>query len=130
MQITVVGNIGRDAEQKVTRNGKIFTTFSVAHTPRVKKDGEWVDGETVWFKVTSWNNLPEIMLTQGSRVIVTGDFKQESYEKDGQTRSVNSLTAEAVGILVSPVREVEPAREWPTQTADDGWAVVSDDTPF
>jgi len=125
--ITVVGNLGKDAEVKQTRAGKTFTTFTLAYTPREKRDGEWVDGETMWFKVTVWSLLPEVLLNKGVRVMVTGTFKQETYEKDGQSRTVNAITATAVGSVVPAVRE--DAGQPVLPVVSDDWT-ASDDTPF
>jgi single-strand DNA-binding protein len=84
--ITISGNLGRKAEVRKTKSGIPVTTLALAHTPREKRDGEWVDGETLWFKVTVWSELPEVIYDKGARVIVSGELAQETYEKDGVTR--------------------------------------------
>ena len=50
-QISVVGIIGKDPELKEFTEFSIVS-FPVAYTPREKKNNEWVDGETVWFRVS------------------------------------------------------------------------------
>ena len=127
--ITVTGNLSRDAEVKQTRNGKTLTTFSIGHTPREKRDGEWTNGETMWFKVTYWGELPGVFLSTGSKVMVTGSFKQESYDKDGTTRWSNIITAESVGSLLLPVRNDASVYTPTSSVVPDTW-LETDDTPF
>jgi single-strand DNA-binding protein len=130
ISITVSGNLGRDAEIKQTRNGKTYTSFNMAHTPREKKDGEWQNGETVWFRVTYWGELPAVFLSTGSKVLVSGDFKQETYDKDGVTRTVNAITADKIGSLIDPVRQGDSGGFVQSTPVTNGWLEVSDDTPF
>ena len=57
--ISIVGNVGSDAEMKLTPNGHKVTSFSVAVTPRNQKNGDWADGETMWFRCFVWGeNAP------------------------------------------------------------------------
>jgi single-strand DNA-binding protein len=130
IQITIPGNLGREAEVKQTRNGKTLTTFNMAYTPREKKDGEWQNGETMWFRVTYWGELPAVFLQTGSKVLVSGSFKQESYEKDGVTRLVNSVTADKIGSLIDPVRQSDSGGFTQSTPVSNGWLEISDDTPF
>lgn len=69
-QITIIGNLGRDPEQRFTPDGKPVTNFSVA-TSRKYKDTE----ETTWFRVSTWDKQAEACnqyLRKGSKVFVTG----------------------------------------------------------
>lgn len=68
--ITIIGNLGRDPEQRFTPDGKPVTNFSVA-TSRKYKDTE----ETTWFRVSTWDKQAEACnqyLRKGSKVFVTG----------------------------------------------------------
>jgi single-strand DNA-binding protein len=54
--VTVKGNLGSDPELKYVKTGRgdtALVTFSLAHTPRERKGDEWVEGETIWFRVTT-----------------------------------------------------------------------------
>jgi single-strand DNA-binding protein len=130
IQINVTGNLGREAEVKETRNGKTYTVFSIGHTPREKRDGEWTDGETIWFRVTYWGELPAVMLGTGTSVTVTGELKQESYDKDGVTRTSLAITAQTVGLIIKPVRAPSAANSFSPAPADHGYLPAGDDTPF
>jgi single-strand DNA-binding protein len=128
--ITITGNLGRDAEVRYTKSGKPVSSFSMGHTPRVKSGDEWVDGETLWFKVTVWDNLPEIIFTKGAGVIVTGELRQESWENEaGETRTGLTIVASSVGLIhrVMPLPETTApsAQVWPAANY-----IPNEDTPF
>lgn len=97
--ITVIGNLGQDAEVKTLPSGKTITTLNIAYTPRNKKNDEWVDGETVWFRATVWHELPSLVYSKGAKVIVTGQLTQSTYtNKEGVEKTSLEIRAENVGI--------------------------------
>jgi single-strand DNA-binding protein len=134
--LTITGNLGRDVEIRQTKQGKWVSNLTVAVTPREKKNGEWTDAETIWFKVTLWDNLPEILYTKGSKVIVSGELYQETYEKDGT--SIKSLVIKAD--TVAKVERYDRSESAPQSdqfkqpTATQDWSTptsnLSDNTPF
>lgn len=98
---TLVGNLTADPEVRFTQSGKAVCDFTVAVTPRVFRDGEWADGDTLFMRCSLWGvpgeNAAE-SLYRGDRVIVTGRIKQRSFEtKEGEKRTVVELDAEEVG---------------------------------
>lgn len=133
---TITGNLGRDVENRVTKSGKNVASLSLGTTPRIKHNGEYVDGETIWVSVTVWDNLPEMLFSKGQLVMVTGQVRQNSYEKDGVTKQRLEIIADNIGIVHRTKRESQadnpwPAatNEWPSSTASDSVA-VDDDMPF
>lgn len=108
--ISIVGNIGSDPEMKLTPNGYNVTSFSIASTPRSQKNGEWFDGETMWFRCFVWGeNAPAaaISIHKGQKVFVDGRFKIVSYTtKDGEVRNSNEVTVDKYGLV--PPRIPEP----------------------
>lgn len=50
--VSFTGNLGTDVEMKIGEGWR-GARFRVAHTPRVMRQGEWVDGTTTWMSVTS-----------------------------------------------------------------------------
>jgi single-strand DNA-binding protein len=96
--LTVVGNLAADPELRFTPSGDAVANFSVASTPRVFKNNEWVDGETLWMRCAVWKEQAEGVaeLTKGTRVVVTGKLKQRSYEKDGVNHTVIEMEADEV----------------------------------
>jgi single-strand DNA-binding protein len=124
--ITIEGFLGKPAEARITASGKHVTNLTVAHTPREKRDGEWVNGETIWFIVPVWDNLPAIMFDKGTRVTVTGQLTQRSYEHEGVTRVNLEIKNATVGI-VHRFNKTEPT---PPQTTEWSQLPVEDEMPF
>jgi single-strand DNA-binding protein len=102
-QVVIVGNLTRDPELRYTPNGAALVKLGVAVSRRVKDDatGQWRDAETSFFNVTAWRTLAENVaesLTQGSRVVVVGRLRTNSWETpEGEKRSVVEIEAEEVG---------------------------------
>lgn len=104
-KVTLVGNMGRDAETRYTPNGKMNVAFSMA-TSEKYNDVE----TTTWWNVTAWGRLAEILdglsakgaMGKGTLVLVEGNPKQREYQKDGQTRQSLDVNAQDVLILRAP----------------------------
>lgn len=100
--ITIIGNLTADPELRFTPAGAAVASFTVASTPRVfdKPSGEWRDQEALFMRCSLWRQPAENLcesLTRGARVIVSGQLKQRSFEKDGQKRSVVEMDVEEIG---------------------------------
>ena len=79
--VIICGRLGKDPEMKYTPTGSAVTTFSVAVGRKVKELEE-----TEWFNVVLWEKLAETAgqyLTKGREVIIQGEMKTRSWDKDG-----------------------------------------------
>ncbi len=107
--VTVVGNLGNDAEFKKTPAGTPVTSFNLANTPRKQKGGEWTNGDTTWFRVFVWNNDAAgaaTSLKKGDKVIVTGRLQFSSYtDKEGKEHKNVEINADTVGVVPKYVPE-------------------------
>lgn len=94
MSSTYVGNLTRDPELKFLNDGKALVNFSIA-VSRGTGDKEY----TSYFDCVAFGSLAENIadLKKGTRLVVSGSFRQERYEKDGQKREKVTLTADHVG---------------------------------
>lgn len=104
--ITVTGNVGTDPELKFYngKNNQQFgvCSFSLAYTPRENKNGEWVDGEPIWFRVSVVGRDAEVAteLAKGDKVLVVGAFKQSTYTtKSGETKTGLEIKADSFAIV-------------------------------
>lgn len=126
--ITVTGNLGNDPELRQTPNGAWVTSFSIANTPRVKKNNDWQDGETIWFRCFVWGKDATGAaneLRKGSRVVVTGRFNVESWtDKENNLQKTLQINCDSYGIV--PKNVAEPAvtnNDKPIEDPiDDPWA--------
>ena len=107
MLVTVIGNLGSDPELKFVKTARGDTavvSFSVAYTPRERKGTDWVEGETIWFRVTQWGEKAEALvdgLRKGDSVIVYGTQKQSTFKgRDGLEKQALEITATAIGLII------------------------------
>ena len=108
-QVTIVGNLTRDPELRYTPNGAAVVKLGVAVSRRVKDEsGQWKDADTSFFDVTAWRSMAENIaetLTQGTRVVVVGRLRTNSWETaEGERRSKVEIEAD----------EVAPSLRWAT----------------
>ena len=76
--ITLAGNIGKNAELRKTGSGDQVAGFSLA-----VNDGFGDKQRTLWFDVSIWGKRAETlapMLTKGGKVCVTGDLSTREHE--------------------------------------------------
>lgn len=111
--IQIVGRVGADPELKFTPAGKPVLNVSVAQTARVKKNDEWTDGDTLWFRVSVWGAPAEAVMetvSKGTLVAILGRLGQRTYEtKTGEKRT--DLTVEAETFAVVPLVKESAARK-------------------
>jgi single-strand DNA-binding protein len=101
-EITIVGNLTADPELRYTQTGLAVANFTVASTPRVfdRQSNDWKDGDPLFMRCSIWREFAEQVqasLVKGNRVIVTGNLKQRTYEKDGQKHTVMELEVLEIG---------------------------------
>jgi len=90
-QLTISGNIGKDAVVRSTQSGDKVTGWTVAVEER---NGQ--DKRTLWFDCTLWGKRGEALaqyLTKGSKVSVAGEFSTREHEgKTYLTLRVDAVT--------------------------------------
>jgi len=84
-KIILLGNLTRDPETRDTQNSKVcHFTLAVSYGYGERKETAFIDC-TVWSKLAE---LCDKYLEKGSRVLVEGNLKTESWKnKDGDNRS-------------------------------------------
>lgn len=99
MNLAVIsGNLGQDPEVRMVRDGLTIMKLRVATSGRKKEGDQWVDS-TEWHNVKVFGKRAEglqAILCKGSRVLVNGEIKHDSYEKDGVTRYYDEILANSV----------------------------------
>jgi single-strand DNA-binding protein len=97
--VTFHGWAGGDVRHRVHRDVSV-ATLRVGVTPRLKRDGEWVDGETTWYSVTAWRQLADNLahsIRKGDPVIVHGRLRTETWIPE---EGVPSTTLHVEALLV------------------------------
>jgi single-strand DNA-binding protein len=106
-RVTLLGNLGRDAETRVTPGGLSLIRLSVGTTRSWKSDetDEWKE-ETNWTTVVLWRQEKLAKhLVKGKQLYVEGRLSTHSYEKDGRTVYVTEVVADQVILLGGPASE-------------------------
>jgi single-strand DNA-binding protein len=108
--VTLVGNLVRTPEQRVTHTGTRLTTFTLAVDYRRDENRT-----TSYFDIVAFGPLAERLATEvakGERLIVVGRLEQRSWQaKDGSKRSTVEVIADDAGPSLRFA--YEPAQEEP-----------------
>lgn len=104
--VTLVGNMGSDAEVRTTAAGKMVATLSLA-TSRTWTDGQGERKEsTQWHRVIVWGKQAEFAqryLGKGRKICVEGSIEYRSWDdqQTGQKRYATEIQCEKLTALDS-----------------------------
>jgi single-strand DNA-binding protein len=99
-QIWMTGNVGSEVEYRQVRDDLAFASFRLACTPRTRKAGDWMDGETTWIAVSCSRSLAEHVKSsvgKGDPVIVVGRLRTTRWT-DNQGVDQERMIIEATSI--------------------------------
>ncbi|CAN5803690.1 single-stranded DNA-binding protein [soil metagenome] len=110
-KMMIIGNLGADPELRYTPGGKAVTELRVAvNDNRKGPDGEWIE-ETLWFRVSVWEQQAERMaeqLRKGNKIYAEGQLRAREYEaRDGQKKTSLELAFARVVNLERRPRDEE-----------------------
>lgn len=98
--VTLHGWVGSEVTYRDPQNIPVVN-FRVASTPRLKREGRWVDGDTTWYSVTAWRHLATNIrdsVRKGDAVVVHGRLRTDLWKReDGQVSSSLRIEASLVG---------------------------------
>lgn len=102
--MTIVGNLGRDAELRYTQGGQAVCSFSVAVTETWNdKTTNEKKEKTTWFKCSLWGKRGEALqqyLTKGKQVFVVGSMAASAYlDKEGKPAASLELNVRDIQLL-------------------------------
>jgi single-strand DNA-binding protein len=106
-KMMIIGNLGADPELRYTPSGKAVTELRVAVNNNQRgADGEWVE-ETLWFRVSVWEQAAERLaeqLRKGNKIFAEGQLRVREYEsRDGEKRqSLELVFARVVNLERRP----------------------------
>lgn len=98
--VSLVGNLTRDPELRMTQSGISTCTFTVAVNRPKSKDGVQ---QADYIPIVTWRAIAETCakyLAKGRKVAVTGSIQTRSYDaKDGSKRYVTEVIASNVDFI-------------------------------
>ena len=133
-KVILVGNLGRDAEVKVTASGQSVASFSIATTETWTKDGEKKE-KTEWHRIVLWGRQADTLqpyLTKGKQIYVEGRLETRQWEKDGQKHYTTEVKADRI-VLLGGGRGGERSERGESSYADpmaSAAPITDDDIPF
>ncbi|GAA2099302.1 hypothetical protein GCM10009841_13140 [Microlunatus panaciterrae] len=101
--VTMSGYVGGDVEYRSGQDNRVATgSFRLACTPRIRRGGDWRDGETTWVTVTCFRALADnaaSSISRGDPVIVVGRLRTQVWEgrDDGERHERMVLEALTIG---------------------------------
>lgn len=131
--IQIIGNLGRDPEQREARaNGAPFTVLSVATRRSWKNaEGDW-ESRTDWHRVVCFQRIGEstLALHKGDQVFVAGSLVSSQYDRTvGNGKKPATLKLTSWQIRANVLRKLNRAAKEPEATAS-GFQDGSDSAPF
>ena len=105
-KVILIGNLGKDPQQRAMPSGKAVVNFSLATTDgwRDKQTGENKEA-TEWHNVVMFDRLAEIAaeyLRKGSQVYIEGRIRTRKWQdKEGQDRYTTEIIANEMQMLGS-----------------------------
>ncbi|WP_432111132.1 single-stranded DNA-binding protein [Streptomyces sp. YPW6] len=99
--LTGIGRLTADPELRFTSASKAVASIPLAFNSRRlnRQTQEWEDGDVLYVRGTVWERLAENAaetLEKGMEVIVTGELRTESWEKDGQRHERTALLIRSI----------------------------------
>lgn len=129
--IAVKGNLGQDVVTKISpKSGKPYSQLSVGSTPSKKNaNGEWENGETMWFNVTVFEELNPFEFKKGAPVELEGTFVFRTYDKRDGTKGYSlDVTANEAKVIARDTQAKAPVADtWKTPQT---WTPIEEDLPF
>ena len=126
--ITIAGQLGRDAEVRYLPNGDPVCSFSVA-------DSMGRDKHTIWWRCSLFGKRGEALnqyLLKGTSVTVSGNVTEREYDKDGvKMRAMDVRVSDVAlqGSRASPSADATPKAASPAKPSS-GFEDMDDDIPF
>ena len=103
--ISIAGNLGRDAELRWLPNGDAVCNFTVA-------DSQGKDKEAIWWRCTLYGKRADSLspyLKKGAQVTVAGNVTERAYEKDGEQKKAMEIRVSDIALQGGRSQEAAPA---------------------
>jgi single-strand DNA-binding protein len=102
-RVILAGNVTRDPQKRYIGYGTAITEFTLAIDRRRAKQKDSTD----YVEITAWGELGETcdaQVRKGASVLVQGELRTRSYEKNGETRRVTEVVISTLDFLTPKAR--------------------------
>ena len=102
-EATLLGNLGKAPEVRLTPSGKKRISFSLATSKRYRDNNGEQKELTYWHSCTAWGKVADTIealnLQGGTALLVRGEITYNSYDKDGTKVTRTEINVSNVQIL-------------------------------
>lgn len=102
-EATLLGNLGKTPEVRMTPSGKKRLSFSLATSKRYRDNNGEQKELTYWHSCTAWGKVADAIealnLQGGTALLVRGEITYNSYDKDGTKVTRTEINVSNVQIL-------------------------------
>ena len=111
-RVMLIGNLGKDPEQRTLDNGSNRVTFSIATSEKYQdKEGNWQEN-TEWHDIVLWRNQADNAmkyLKKGSTIFLEGKLTHRTWQDaENKTRK----TTEVVGTMFKVLERRSPTSDF------------------
>lgn len=132
-KVILLGNLGKDPDNRTTAGGMQVASFSVATTSSRKINDKW-ETETEWHNVTVFGKMAENCikyLAKGSKVFIEGKLKTDKYpDKNGVEKYSTKIIANEVKFLTKKEQSEQLQYDNVEMKNNPVSAIDEDDIPF
>lgn len=134
--VSLIGNLTRDIEIKMTTTNKVITNFTLAVSRKSKNvQGDY---ETDFINCVAWEKTADLLnkyTRKGSKVGITGEIRTRNYEdKDGKKVYITEILVNGVTLISKLAQSNNNTYSFDsdisTDTFDSNIDLNSDDLPF
>lgn len=101
-KVTLIGNVGKDPEVKVTSGDKKVARLTIATTEKYKTSSGEQKESTEWHNVVYWGVLAEVVekyIKKGSQLYIEGKLTYRSYESNGEKKYVTEIVGSEIQMM-------------------------------
>lgn len=109
-KIILVGNLTRDIELRYLPSGTALANTAIATSHKYTSNGEKKE-DVCFVDISFFGRSAEVAnqyLKKGSKILVEGRLKHDTWEKDGQRHSKHSVMVESMQMLGSKQESAKP----------------------
>lgn len=129
----LIGNVGKDPEIRSFDNGGKVAGFTLATSEKyTNKEGQKVEN-TEWHNVKVFGKVADVVekyVTKGTKLMVEGQIKTRSYDKDGVKMYVTEIVVAGFGDNIEMLGGGEKKHGPVAQAVPAANVEPADDLPF
>jgi single-strand DNA-binding protein len=132
-RVTLVGNVGSDADVRTTNSGTKYAKLSLATSTTFKDRSGQQQEKVQWHRLTVWDKLADVVeqyVHKGDRLYVEGRIEySQSEDRDGQKRHWTDIVVTDL-VMLGGAQGGQRAPQASQQQPSSPFDADDDDLPF